>query len=186
MLSWNSAAPIGFLEIEKGLTALFGDSEHGLPAAPFVASVASVLLFVALAPRLFSPTQPRLLWLCSRASPSLPPTPRCRALCVRRRLRDRAVPGDTRGSPGRASAMARCRVDARGDPQSALLLRVSLRRGRLRDSDRARRGRPPQPQEADHRIRRCSRGCWSCNGLAVRSSTLTHLRHSPTGRTSTR
>jgi hypothetical protein len=51
-LSWNSAAPIGFLELEKGLTALFGSSEHVLRAAPFVASVAAVLLFVALAQRL--------------------------------------------------------------------------------------------------------------------------------------
>ena len=55
VLGWNSAAPIGFLEIEKGLTALFGDSEHVLRAAPFVASVASVLLFVALARRLLDP-----------------------------------------------------------------------------------------------------------------------------------
>ena len=76
VLSWNSAAPIGFLEIEKGLTALFGESEHVLqrrPSSPRSPRFCSLLL----SPGAYStPTQPRLLWLCSRASPSLPPTPR--------------------------------------------------------------------------------------------------------------
>jgi hypothetical protein len=54
-LDWNSAAPVVFLEIEKALTALFGNSEHVLRAAPFVASLVAIPLFVMLARRILEP-----------------------------------------------------------------------------------------------------------------------------------
>lgn len=50
-LDWNSAAPVAFLEIEKGLTKLFGSSDLVLRLAPLVASLAAVFLFVELAKR---------------------------------------------------------------------------------------------------------------------------------------
>ena len=50
-LDWNSAAPIAFLEIEKGLTALFGSSDFVLRLAPLAASLVAVFLFVELAKR---------------------------------------------------------------------------------------------------------------------------------------
>jgi Dolichyl-phosphate-mannose-protein mannosyltransferase len=50
-LDWNSAAPIAFLEIEKGLTALFGGSDFVLRLAPLGASLIAVFLFVELAKR---------------------------------------------------------------------------------------------------------------------------------------
>jgi hypothetical protein len=48
-LDWNQAAPIGFLEIEKALSTLFGNSEYVLRAAPFVASLVALLLFAKVA-----------------------------------------------------------------------------------------------------------------------------------------
>jgi hypothetical protein len=50
-LDWNSAAPVAFLEIEKGLTGLFGSSDYVLRLAPLTASLAAVFLFVRLAQR---------------------------------------------------------------------------------------------------------------------------------------
>ena len=50
-LDWNTAAPIAFLEIEKGLTALFGSSDFVLRLAPLAASLVAVFLFVELAKR---------------------------------------------------------------------------------------------------------------------------------------
>jgi Dolichyl-phosphate-mannose-protein mannosyltransferase len=50
-LDWNSAAPPGFLEIEKVLASLFGTSELVLRAPSFVASVAALVLFALLARR---------------------------------------------------------------------------------------------------------------------------------------
>lgn len=50
-LDWNSAAPFGFLEFEKGVTAVFGSSEHVLRALPFVASFLALLLVIRLALR---------------------------------------------------------------------------------------------------------------------------------------
>lgn len=54
-LDWNSAAPMAFLEIEKGVSAAFGSSEHVLRAAPFVASLLGFLLFVRLTVRVARP-----------------------------------------------------------------------------------------------------------------------------------
>jgi uncharacterized membrane protein len=54
-LDWNSAAPAAFLEIEKGLSTTLGSSEHILRAAPFVASVLGLLLFVKLADQVARP-----------------------------------------------------------------------------------------------------------------------------------
>jgi Dolichyl-phosphate-mannose-protein mannosyltransferase len=54
-LDWNSAAPFAFLELEKSMTAVFGDSEHVLRTLPFVASIGSLFVFVALARRVTSP-----------------------------------------------------------------------------------------------------------------------------------
>ncbi|MGZ4315755.1 MAG: glycosyltransferase family 39 protein, partial [Gaiellaceae bacterium] len=54
-LDWNSAAPTAFLEIEKGLSAILGSSEHVLRAAPFVASLLAFLLFVKLADQVARP-----------------------------------------------------------------------------------------------------------------------------------
>jgi hypothetical protein len=48
-LDWNQAAPLAFLEIEKGLTGVFGGSDYALRAAPFVASLVAVALFARLA-----------------------------------------------------------------------------------------------------------------------------------------
>jgi hypothetical protein len=48
-LDWNQAAPIGFLELEKALTTLFGSSEYLLRAAPFFASLIALVLFARLA-----------------------------------------------------------------------------------------------------------------------------------------
>jgi hypothetical protein len=50
-LDWNQAAPIGFLELEKGLTSAFGSSEYVIRLAPFVAALAAVVLFAWLATR---------------------------------------------------------------------------------------------------------------------------------------
>ena len=50
-LDWNSAAPIAFLEIEKGLTSLFGSSDYVLRLAPLAASLVAVFLFLELAKR---------------------------------------------------------------------------------------------------------------------------------------
>jgi hypothetical protein len=51
-LDWNSAAPPGFLQLEKLLTTLLGGSEHVLRAAPFVASLLGLILFARLSARL--------------------------------------------------------------------------------------------------------------------------------------
>jgi hypothetical protein len=48
-LDWNQAAPIGFIEIEKVLTTIFGNSEYVLRAAPFAASLLALVLFARLA-----------------------------------------------------------------------------------------------------------------------------------------
>ena len=48
-LDWNSAAPIGFLEIEKAMMVALGGAEHVLRAAPFIASVLGLLVFARLA-----------------------------------------------------------------------------------------------------------------------------------------
>jgi Dolichyl-phosphate-mannose-protein mannosyltransferase len=48
-LDWNQAAPLAFLEIQKGLTGVFGDSEYALRVAPFLASLVAVVLFARLA-----------------------------------------------------------------------------------------------------------------------------------------
>jgi hypothetical protein len=52
-LDWNQAAPIGFLELENALTAVFGSSEYVLRAAPFVASLVALVLFARLAANMF-------------------------------------------------------------------------------------------------------------------------------------
>ena len=49
VLDWNSAAPVGFLEVEKMLTSLFGNSEYVLRAAPFTASLVALVLVAKLA-----------------------------------------------------------------------------------------------------------------------------------------
>lgn len=54
-LDWNSGAPVGFLELEKGLMFAFGSSEYVLRALPFVASIVALLLFAKLALNLLSP-----------------------------------------------------------------------------------------------------------------------------------
>jgi len=48
-LDWNQAAPLAFLEIQKGVTGVFGSSEYALRAAPFVASLVALVLFTRLA-----------------------------------------------------------------------------------------------------------------------------------------
>jgi hypothetical protein len=53
-LYWNSAAPVGFLELEKLVTSLLGDSEFVLRAPAFVASIASLFIFALLARRVVS------------------------------------------------------------------------------------------------------------------------------------
>jgi hypothetical protein len=59
-LDWNSAAPPGFLEAEKLLTHLFGESELALRSAPFVAGVLAVGTFALLARRLSSSSSGKL------------------------------------------------------------------------------------------------------------------------------
>ena len=51
-LDFNQAAPYGFLALEKLASILFGSSEYALRLFPFVASVASVVLFPLLARRI--------------------------------------------------------------------------------------------------------------------------------------
>jgi hypothetical protein len=53
-LDWNSAAPVGFLELDKLLTSTLGVSEYVLRAPAFVAALASVLMFARLAQRVAS------------------------------------------------------------------------------------------------------------------------------------
>jgi Dolichyl-phosphate-mannose-protein mannosyltransferase len=48
-LDWNQAAPLAFLEIQNGVTDVFGSSEYALRVAPFVASLVAVALFTRLA-----------------------------------------------------------------------------------------------------------------------------------------
>jgi hypothetical protein len=48
-LDWNQAAPLAFLEIQNGVTSVFGGSEYALRVAPFVASLVAVALFTRLA-----------------------------------------------------------------------------------------------------------------------------------------
>ena len=59
-LDFAQAAPLGFLELEKLATHLFGDSELALRLLPFLCGLASVPLFAALALRLLRPA-PALL-----------------------------------------------------------------------------------------------------------------------------
>ncbi|MFN0177996.1 MAG: glycosyltransferase family 39 protein [Gemmatimonadales bacterium] len=54
-LDYNQAAPSGFLVLMKAVTALFGDSEYALRLVPFVASLASLPVFLALASRILPP-----------------------------------------------------------------------------------------------------------------------------------
>jgi hypothetical protein len=54
-LDWNSGAPIGFLEAEKAVTALFGGSEAALRLIPFLASVGALVLVAAVARQLLNP-----------------------------------------------------------------------------------------------------------------------------------
>jgi hypothetical protein len=65
-LDWNSAAPPGFLEAEKLLIYLFGESEPALRSAPFVAGVLALGAFALLAGRLSSSSGKLaiLLFLC--------------------------------------------------------------------------------------------------------------------------
>jgi 4-amino-4-deoxy-L-arabinose transferase-like glycosyltransferase len=48
-LDWNQAAPLAFLEIQNGVTGVFGGSEYALRFAPFIASLLAVALFARLA-----------------------------------------------------------------------------------------------------------------------------------------
>jgi hypothetical protein len=48
-LDWNSAAPVGVLELTKFATTLLGSSEYALRTPAFLASVASVIVFAWLA-----------------------------------------------------------------------------------------------------------------------------------------
>lgn len=59
-LDFAQAAPLGFLELEKLATHIFGDSELSLRLFPFLCGLASVPLFAALALRLLRPA-PALL-----------------------------------------------------------------------------------------------------------------------------
>jgi hypothetical protein len=54
-LDWNSGAPFGFLELEKGFIVAFGGGEYVLRALPFVASIIALLLFARLALDVLSP-----------------------------------------------------------------------------------------------------------------------------------
>src|SRR5215216_4006504 len=53
-LDYNQAAPVGFLLLERMAVVAFGDSEYALRLVPFLASIAALFLFYAVARRVLS------------------------------------------------------------------------------------------------------------------------------------